>query len=182
MKPKSIATLVILGLLASFASGCQNSQVSLNTTPSQANANAGIIFACEQDYQTSEGEYVYSTFAWNPQNKKAIVHWETKDFTDYPPKRRCELVTPRFQEAYDKGNLDYVTYGTMNDQPVLCTAKQEGGECETLLITLRHSDDPVKSLEYLLDVMASKTTGPLVQKNGKPYFNAKEALNELLNE
>jgi len=58
----------------------------------------------------------------------------------YSAKTRCEQVSPRFQEAYDKGTLNYMTNGTWKgqngkDKPVICAASVLGGDCETLLFT-----------------------------------------------
>jgi hypothetical protein len=56
------------------------------------------------------------------------------------PQQACEEISPRFQQAYDNGTLNFVTNGTMNGQPVICTTSGYGGTCRTLLMTLRSQD------------------------------------------
>ncbi|MBC6477534.1 MAG: hypothetical protein GDA56_06835 [Hormoscilla sp. GM7CHS1pb] len=89
----------------------------------------------------------------------------------YSAKKRCEQVSPRFQEAYDKGTLNYMTNGTWKgkngkDQPVICAASVLGGDCETLLFTLRHKDDSQKILAQLNEIIQDNSSKPARHDSG----------------
>jgi Circadian oscillating protein COP23 len=64
-----------------------------------------------------------------------------KKLGGYSKQERCHIITQRFQEAYSKGSLAYMTDGFMNGQKVICGTSSQGGSCEKLLLTLRPEDN-----------------------------------------
>ena len=145
----------------------------VRSTKAQAQFNkqlGDIQFACSQSYDRESEQYLFTTFAWNSQNKKPIIIWNNETFSDsgFDPQTRCEKVSPRFQEAYADRTLNFLTHGTMNGQSVICTSSQAGGECQTLLLTLLPEDDPVQTLEQLSDVFLGYASSPLQQSSEDP--------------
>ena len=145
----------------------------VRSTKAQAQLNKqseDIQFACGQSYDRAKEQYLFTTFAWNSQNKKPIIIWNNETFSDsgFDPQTRCEKVSPKFQEAYANQTLNYLTYGTMNGQSVICTSDQAGGECQTLLLTLLPEDDPLQTLEQLSDVFLGYASSPLRQSSEDP--------------
>ena len=145
----------------------------VRSTKAQAQFNkqlGDIQFACGQSYDRQSEQYLFTTFAWNSQNKKPIIIWNNETFSDsgFDPQTRCEKVSPRFQEAYANQTLNYLTHGTMNGQSVICTSDQAGGECQTLLLTLLPEDDPLQTLEQLSDVFLGYASSPLQQSSEDP--------------
>ena len=137
----------------------------------QSNNSLGDIqFACGQSYNRNDRQYMFTTFAWNSQNKKPIVTWTNETFSDagFDPQKRCETVSPRFQEAYTNQTLKFLTHGTMNGQSVICTSSQVGGDCQTLLLTLLPENDPLQTLEQLSDVFLGYASSPLQQSSDDP--------------
>lgn len=169
MKGQS-AIAVLAAALAVASSSCnQNDRIEyIPTSPELPPPSAsGWQFICREGYDNQSGKRVPTTYAWRPEGKKALVRWEKDVFEamGYPAKTRCEQVSPRFQEAYDKGTLNYMTNGTWKDkngkeQPVICAASVENGDCETLLFTLRHKDDSQKILEQLSAVIQGSSSEP----------------------
>ncbi len=105
--------------------------------------------------------------------KKALIRWEKDVFEamGYPAKTRCEQVSPPFQEAYDKGTLNYMTNGTWKDKngkdkPVICAASVKDGDCETLLFTLRHKDDSEQILDQLSKIIQGSSSKPVGHDSG----------------
>ena len=88
----------------------------------------------------------------------------------FSPQKRCEEVSPRFQAAYDNGSLKYITNGMMNGQPVICTARLVGDDCETLLITLRHQVNIKQTLHQLSDILLGYTDAPLELSSGEQVY------------
>jgi hypothetical protein len=164
MQQNLIISIILSSAIA--LSGCNKEQkVSSQAT---TNTTEGVTFACGQDYDQNSDSYIYTTFAWNPANKKAIVHWAREDFSGsgFNPKTRCQEVSPRFQTAYDNGSLNFLTNGYIDEQPVICTAKEVGGDCEDLLITLLHQDNAEETLDHLSKVFRGDASKPLTQSSG----------------
>ncbi|MGK7903217.1 MAG: COP23 domain-containing protein [Hormoscilla sp.] len=128
-----------------------------------------VEFRCLKGYHQEKKEYVPTTFAWTQRGKSPVIRWVRDDFkaAGYDPRTRCEEVSPRFQEAYRNGSLKYLTNGEMHEQPVICSTREEGGDCETLLFTLLHKDDGKATLEDLEAVLdGRKSGGPMEQEGG----------------
>lgn len=119
-----------------------------------------VKFVCNQSLDPTTGKRLPTTFAWTPRGKIAIIRWETTAFPSYSPERRCKEVSPRFQEAWKNGTINVLTNGFINNQPVICTAKEYGEGCHTLLITLRPSDDSRKFLDNLVAQLNGEQLGP----------------------
>jgi hypothetical protein len=86
--------------------------------------NSPVQFICSEGYDRVSTRRYPTTYAWTQRGKIAIVRWKTEQFPGYLPQKRCEEVSPRFQEAYENGTLSFITNGTMNRQPVICTTRQ----------------------------------------------------------
>ena len=173
MNLKLPLTIIFASLIASaIAVGCAGNQVN-NGKTTQEKFKQKIQFICNKTYDEASKGYVYSTIAWNPNNKKPIIVWKREDFSgnDFPPQKRCEKVSPRFQKAYDNGSLNYITHGEMNSQPVICTASTVGDTCQTLLITLKHQDNAEQTLEQLSDILLGYTSSALEQSSGEIAYS-----------
>lgn len=196
MKVNLTIVVIILNLNV-LVYGCTNNNLTSlktsKTTVEQSTTstpNQNIQFTCDRSYDQATSQYAYNTLAWNEKSKKSIIVWKQEDFSGngYPPKVRCEEVSPRFQEAYEQGSFQYMTHGEMNGQPVVCTASKVGNDCDTLLITLKHQDNAEKTLTQLSDTLLGYASGPLQQSSGditydqenKPYVevNIEDFLNK----
>jgi hypothetical protein len=193
MKAKILTTFIILSVLNTLVYGCTNNNRTSSKTQTikQNTSNQNIQFTCDRSYDQASSQYAYNTLAWNEKSKKPIIVWKQEDFSGngYPPKVRCEEVSPRFQEAYEQGSFKYMTHGEMNGQPVVCTASKVGNDCDALLITLKHQDNAEKTLTQLSDILLGyAASGPLQQSSGditydqenRPYVevNIEEFLNK----
>ena len=60
-----------------------------------------------------------------------MIRWESEAFTTvgYPPQKRCEIVSQKFQAYLEQGILNYITTGRENHERVICVSKEEGGPC-----------------------------------------------------
>jgi hypothetical protein len=179
MKVKILTTFIVLSAFNPLVYGCRNNNSTTGETTqvaqvvTQNTPQPKIQFICDRLFDQASGEYIYNTLAWNEQAKKPVVVWKQEDFSGngYPPQVRCEQVSPRFQVAHETGRFKYLTHGEMNGQPVVCTASAIGGDCDQLLITLKHRDDAEKTLEQLSTVLLGYASGPLEQSSGKITFD-----------
>ena len=150
----------------SFATGLLGTLVvtfGFNLPITRAQANSEVQFICAASFDNESSESLPTTFAWTPRGKIAIVRWQTEDFAGagFTSQKRCDAVSPRFQEAYDNNTLGLITNGTINNQPVICTSNEPGGVCQTLLMTLRPEDNSLKVLNSLRQVLNGEQVGPV---------------------
>jgi len=130
-----------------------------------------VKFICAEGYDQQSGEDKPTTYAWTERGKIAVIRWSTKFFGEkYTPQERCELVSPRFQKAYNNESLAYLTNGQINGQPVICTAKESGEDCANLLLTLRPQDNSRQVLKKLIAVFQGRQSGPVQQSSGQLYY------------
>ena len=157
---KTRLALTVLATAAFAALG-----VSPALTQSASNR---VQFFCGQGYDPEINQYVPTTFAQVPQQRKtAIIRWKSDQFSGWPPKERCEAVSPRFQRAYENGILNYLTHGWMNRQRVVCATGSYGGPCEELLLTLKPGDNPFQVLNQLNAILGGNASSVLNQNTGE---------------
>lgn len=143
---------------------------SLSLFLSTVTAQEKPQFICGDSYDAESGKRLPTTFVWTSRGKIALIRWQTEHFGNYPPQRRCQEVFPRFQEAYDNGSINLITNGRINNQPVICTARAYGEECKTLLMTLRHEDNPGEILNQLKAIFQGQQVGPVKHSAGEMQF------------
>lgn len=64
----------------------------------------------------------------------------------YTPKRRCEEVSNRMNDAIKEG-FSYLTHGVVNGENVICYTNKKGVGCGKLFYTLSPDVDPKERLE-----------------------------------
>ncbi|MGB3514415.1 MAG: COP23 domain-containing protein [Microcoleaceae cyanobacterium] len=88
---------------------------------------------------------------------RTLIIWEIGAFKGYPPEKRCPLVSQKFQDNQNTGDLKYIVSGKANTWPVLCASKQNYNyivDCpdSNVLMTLLPGDDSqamIKKFEKL---------------------------------
>ncbi len=138
-----------------------------------------IEFICNSGFDDIETKRLPTTYAWYNGNKHALIRY-TKNLGQYTPQRRCDEISPRFQEAYDNESLIYLTNSIMNNQPVICSAKKYAGECVTMLLTVSPGDDPIEVLNELTDALYGRRVGPIRESSGTPQIYYRIDLEEAL--
>ncbi len=122
----------------------------------------------------------------------AVINWDINNdyFGDnWPPQKRCQVVSERFQAVHERDQLAYLTADMANwlegqDIFVVCGVKQQGASCQEsdLLFTLQTGDDPNEILGDLIAIrQAPSTNKPLLRgenssfKDGlRVYYELKE--------
>ena len=151
-----------------------------NIAYSNSTNTGNVQFACSQSYNQERTEYVFTTFAWNPVNKKPLIVWKSEDMTSqgFNPQKRCELVSPRFQQAYDNGTLKFMREGEFNNQSVICTVSNIGDSCDTgtLLLTLSPEENPEQTLAQLSDILLGYGDSALQQNSEDKIHREEDAI------
>lgn len=151
----------------------------------QVKAESTVQFLCRSSYDQDQKKGLPTTLAWTSRGKIAVIRW-VKELGGKSPQERCEAVSPRFQEAYQKGTLSLMTNGRMNNEPVICTVKEYGGKCETLLMTLRREDEypekdnSLKILNSLKETLNGRGVGPIKHRSGVPQVYYRVDMDDFL--
>ena len=145
-----------------------------------------IQFFCGKGYHSEIGQEVPTTFAVDSQNpeerKTAVIRWVVDWNREWTPKKRCEVVSPRFQQAYEQGDLNYLSWGWMNNQMVICGTSNFGGPCEAFLLTLREGkDDPEKIIFQLNSVIQGYASSVINQTTGQSQLYIRFDVEKLVN-
>ncbi|KPQ38840.1 MAG: Circadian oscillating protein COP23 [Phormidium sp. OSCR] len=151
-------------------------------TPSAARADETInSFEC----RTSDGVNFTVALSNGGQESDPIIVWTSDAFTraGYPPARRCEDVTERFNSLLrENGNsLErlYLTVGRVNRQSVVCAVNSTrlGCNAENVLFTLSNSQ---QTPNEVMASLSARTTGTSIQESGgMPYVNLQQLVNNL---
>ena len=141
--------------------------VTGSTAMGQSRSNQ-TQFICREAFDQVTNQRIPTTYAWTERGKTAIVRWTSTLGArgEWTPERRCNEVSPRFQRAYENGSFQYLTNGTMNGQRVICTAREERGSCQDLLLTLRPEDNAMAILRQFNDVLRGRA-GATIRQSGQ---------------
>jgi len=128
---------------------------------------------------TSSG--VPTTVAKNVTGREIpVIRWVSDFGGQYTPTRRCQEVSARFENAYEKGLLNYLTTGIVKRQQVVCASSQYGGPCSDLLFTLKPSQNASSVIQNLVDI-GYRARGPIVQSedgSSQIYIDMNKLLRE----
>jgi len=168
-------------------------------TPSlEVKANSTLVSGVRFFCGTGEykGRNVPATIVQNTQlNEEIIVIlWKLDNYyfgKNYPPQRRCEMVSQRFQNIYDRDGLKYVvatkeTWVPNQEIPVICGVKYMRASCknEDLLFTLESNDNPDLVLQDLINRRKFPQKKPGLVRGEDPanqrvYYDFSNLFNEL---
>lgn len=124
------------------------------------------------------------TVAQTPRGDVPVIYWVSDwvndSDSDLSPQNRCEIVSENFQQAYDRGELRYLTVGKKNNADIVCVAEYDGGPCQSQLFTLKPGSDPEDSLLQLMNINRSASPSPLEQSTGKQrlYIDLENFINK----
>lgn len=116
---------------------------------------------------------VPTTFVKNSRGTYPVIRWVSRVFDDagYVPETRCRQVSSKFQQFYERGLLNYVTTGRVNNQPVICVSNAKDGPCLGILFTLKPEQNANRTLEQLFDIKVNASAGPLEESNARYYLD-----------
>lgn len=173
MKLKSL----ILGLLTTTVTLVG---VAANYPKANAQVNNRVRFICGQSYDQETNRRLPTTIAVTSAGRKNIIQWESKNIQGYSPQRRCQEVSGRFQEAYQKRMLNFLTTSQVNNQPVICIARRYQDGCQMLLMTLLPGEDTLRVANDLRNALNGRQVGPVRHSSEVPSVYYEINIDELL--
>ncbi len=130
--------------------------LSYGATSTQISYAQSTKFFCG----TSDG--VPATLVHTSRGDIPMIHWVDTYFqAHWTPRQRCEEISERFQQFYNKGTLNFLKTGIYNRQNVLCVASYQDGPClpQGILVTLKPDANPQDTLQRLLDYRSASGAG-----------------------
>lgn len=162
--------LAVSSLAIALAAAATSVTLNQAQAEGQSTSKERAIFMCGQSYDLKADKRLPTTFAWtSPLRKVAVVRWKTTQFgRNYNPEKRCELVAPRLQSAYDNDRLKFLTNGNIGNYPVICAVKNYGEKCQSsnLIMTLRPEEDSFAVLSDMIGIISGSIRGPITHSSG----------------
>ncbi|CAD5955585.1 hypothetical protein NO108_03204 [Planktothrix rubescens] len=106
-----------------------------------------------------------TTIVRTPRGNKPIIVWTENSWISdtLTPRRRCQEISNRFQDLYNKGQLGTAKAGIVNRQPVICGVANAQGSCNSsnVLVTLTRDQNPNEIATQLINTRASVSGQPV---------------------
>lgn len=100
---------------------------------------------------------------------QVIVIWKSENFQNFPPQKRCEIVSPKFQAAYQDGR-GYLASGKdpVTRQGIICQIANENDPCikSNMLFTLKSHQDANQVIKDLFSFASGQSGIPDIQSGG----------------
>ena len=174
-----ITTIGIAGVMIT-------STLTINTNPaaSQTPSPDKVTFFCIKVHDDASGAKIPATVVWIPETKenRRLIGWKSDYFgKDMTPEKRCQIVTKKFQDKYDSGNLNYINVGKAKGFPILCGLKNPDDSCDgnSQLFTLKKYNDPQRVRTALSNIVSGKSSEMLLQSSGNSAVPFKDFLKSL---
>lgn len=139
---------------------------------SQANSSRQISFRC--GITKINNQDIPATLAYIPgQRKKRIITWVSSYFDKTMTiEKRCQLVSEKFQKAYEDGRLRHITFGTNQGYSIICAVTDFRQPCnrQTQLFTLKQGSNPEEIMEKLIDILTGASSEPIFQSSGTQVY------------
>lgn len=98
---------------------------------------------------------------------RTLIVWEIDIIKGYSPQKRCRIVSQKFQDNQNTGDLVYIVSGKTNNLPVLCASKQNHNyiaDCpdfnnySNVLMTLLPGDDSQGMIKQLGEINQGRSS------------------------
>jgi hypothetical protein len=155
-----------------------------------AQNNSSVQFACVPvKIVDPSGENILPTTAARVAGREEVVVlivWKSEYFVNhnnnsgYTPQRRCEIVSPKFQEAFNTGRT-FLTSGVdrQSGQGIICAVAAQQEQCDRskMLFTLKSYQDAKYTIEHLVGLSRGTVNVPIYQSSGNPVVNLRDLAN-----
>lgn len=186
MKNLLLSALLMTGLgMATI-----NPILAQTTAPSKAPAPASAQsdtattrIYCGQSYDPSSKQNLPTTLvlAAGQTEPIALIVWKSEFFgRNYTPQKRCEVVSPKFQAAFQAGRI-YLSPGvdTATGQGIICSAASASDACDksNLLFTLKSYQKAQETIARLVRLEGGdRNVIPVESSGGTNVVNVRKIL------
>ncbi len=171
-------------LLTSLGMAAISPTLAQTPAPTPAQGNSAAIRAyCGQSYDPSSKQNLPTTLALAAGQTEpiAMIVWKSEFFgRNYTPQKRCEVVSPKFQAAFQAGRI-YLSSGVdkATGQGIICSAASANDACDNsnMLFTLKSYQKAQETMERLTTLASGATNViPVESSGGRQVVNVKQIL------
>jgi hypothetical protein len=176
MKTILLAILIISELTASYAFKPIN---AVAQAPSQ------VRFYCGQTFDPNTNKIVPTTLVASSAKREpvALIQWKSKLSGKYTPQVRCNVVSAKFQQAWESKNLKYLTAGIDKKSGfgIICSSKNSSTPCNrsNMLFTLANGADANETIDRIKNIKAGAGSNPVPESSGARFVDVEDIINQL---
>lgn len=171
MKNITILALVITGLVITT--------LATTFTPASAQDNGqapdpGMKISCGQALDPSSRSTLPATIAIVPGKEKPVelIIWKSEGFKNFPPQRRCEIVSPKLQAAVQAGRTYIISGGDpTTGLGIVCAVAKQDETCDMskMIFTLKSYASADAVPKQLANTLRGSVNSPIYQSSGGKY-------------
>jgi hypothetical protein len=168
--------------VAVMLAGCSiASQVTAQQQPT-------VKFYCGQSFDPNSNKILPTTLVATSAKKEpvAFIKWKSTAFGKHTPQNRCDIVSPKLQQAWENKQLNYLIAGTSKrtGQGIICGASDRYAKCNesSMLFTLANGADARDVIERINGIRVGQSSDPIVQNSGEGLADIQVLLKQLSEE
>jgi hypothetical protein len=176
MKTILVTIFVISELIASYTFRPVG---AIAQTPSQ------VRFYCGQTFDPNSNKIVPTTLVASSAKKEpvALIQWKSKLSGKYTPQFRCNMVSAKFQQAWESKSLKYLTAGTDKKSGfgIICSSRDLDTPCNrsNMLFTLANGADANQTIDRIKDIKAGTGSNPVPESSRTGVVDVENIINQL---
>jgi hypothetical protein len=174
MKKISFAIAIITGITASSL---------LSAIDAIAQTPMIVKFYCGQTFDPDSNKIIPTTLIATSAKKEpvAIIQWKSKLSGKQTPQSRCNIVSAKFQQAWDAKRLNYLVSGVdkTSGLGIICGIKDKATPCnkETMLFTLVNGADANATIDRIKNIKSGAASNPIYQSSGESIVDIQSMIN-----
>jgi Circadian oscillating protein COP23 len=141
----------------------------LLATISFAQGDKKVEFYCGRTQDSDKKPSTLATIRGVKREDIAVIVWS--NLGKMTARERCEMVSKRFQAAWDRGDFNFFGSGQNKDGlGFICARKYKGQNCDrkNILFTLKNGQQSRETIDRLLGILRANNVGnPLYQSSGE---------------
>ena len=143
------SNLIAIFILGGFTIGATQMSGATAQLPIQ------VRFYCGQTFDPNSNAIVPTTVVASSSKREpvALIQWKSKLSGKYTPQVRCNMVSAKFQQAWEAKRLNYLTAGLdkTSGLGIICGVKELATSCDraSMLFTLASGADANETLDRI---------------------------------
>jgi Circadian oscillating protein COP23 len=131
-----------------------------------AQTPAKVRFYCGQTFDPGSNAIVPTTLVASSSKREpvALIQWKSKLSGKYTPQVRCNMVSAKFQQAWEAKRLHYLTAGLdkTSGLGIICGVKELATSCDrsSMLFTLASGADANETLDRIKRIKTGEGSNP----------------------
>jgi Circadian oscillating protein COP23 len=164
--------------------GCLASSLALLPLMAIAQQRPIVKFYCGQSFDPDSNQILPTTLIASSARKEpvAFIQWKSTDFGEFTPQKRCDIVSPKLQQAWKNRRLDYLMAGVspQTGQGIICGASKKT-KCDrsNMLFTLDSGSDASAVIKRIRSIQWGKNSNPISQGSGNETVDMQKLVEEL---